>query len=166
MHYSNLPHEAIDLATYGTMVGRLVLAAACGALIGWLASRRSGQREAHDKAAGLRTHMLLALGGCLFTLITLRVGSGDPLRVVQGMLIGTGFIAGGVIFRQGDLVRGLTTAVGLWVMGAIGTAVGVGEYFLALLGTLIAFLVMSLLQKVERRLVKHPEPPAGGGKQA
>ena len=149
----------IDLATYGTMVGRLVLAAACGALIGW-------QREAHDKAAGLRTHMLLALGACLFTLVTLRVGSGDPLRVVQGMLVGTGFIAGGVIFRQGDLVRGLTTAVGLWVMGAIGTAVGVGEYFLALFGTLIAFLVMSLLQKVERRLVKRPEPPAGGGKQA
>lgn len=160
MHYSNLPHEATDLvAMYGTMVGRLVLAAACGALIGW-------QREAHDKAAGLRTHMLLALGACLFTLVTLRVGSGDLLRVVQGMLVGTGFIAGGVIFRQGDLVRGMTTAVGLWVMGAIGTAVGVGEYFLALLGTLIAFLVMSLLQKVERRLVKHPEPTAGGEKQA
>ena len=134
---------------YAVPVLRLVLAGACGAAVGW-------QREAHDKAAGLRTHMLLALGACLFTLVTLGLGAGDPMRVVQGMLVGTGFIAGGVIFRQGDLVRGLTTAVGLWVMGAIGMAAGLGQYFLALVATAAVFLVMGALQQMECRLGRRP----------
>jgi len=68
--------------------------------------------------------------------------------------------------RRPSVEYGPPYAVGPVEPGAIGTAVGVGEYFLALLGTLVAFLVMSLLQKVEHRLVKHPEPPAGGGEQA
>ncbi len=140
---------------YAVPVLRLVLAGACVAAVGW-------QREAHDKAAGLRTHILLALGACLFTLITLQMGAGDPMRVIQGMLIGTGFIAGGVIFRQGDLVHGLTTAVGLWVMGAIGVAAGLGQYFLAVLTTAAVFFVMSVFQQVERRIVHRP-PGDGAG---
>ena len=82
------------------MVIRLVLSAACGALIGW-------QREKKDKAAGLRTHMLLAIGSCLFTMVGLQFVAGDAIRLVQGTLMGTGFICGGVIFRQGPSVRGL-----------------------------------------------------------
>jgi len=140
---------------YAVPVLRLTLAGACGALVGW-------QREARDKAAGLRTHMLLALGACLFTLVTLDMEMGDPIRVVQGMLIGTGFIAGGVIFRQGDLVRGLTTAVGLWVMGAIGVSAGLGRYFLAVVATAAVFLVMSVLQQVEQRIAHRP-PGDGAG---
>jgi len=148
-------HNPIPVILWGAVaVWRLALAAACGAAIGW-------QREAQDKSAGLRTHMLLAIGACLFALVTVRLDGGDPLRLIQGMLMGTGFIAGGVVFRQGDLVRGLTTAVGLWVMGAIGMAAGVGQYFLAVLATAAAFLVLSVLRRVEVKVARHP--PEGGG---
>ena len=143
---------------YVTDVSRMVLAAACGAVIGW-------EREAHEKAAGLRTHMLLAIGACLFALVALRmhesVAQTDVMRLLQGMLIGTGFICGGAIFRDGGSVRGLTTATGLWVMGAVGLAVGVGQYFLAILTTVVTFAVMEFAYRTKRK----PEtPPLGGEK--
>jgi len=145
------------LTPHGTQVLRLASAAACGAVIGW-------QRERSDKAAGLRTHMLLALGACLFTLVTLRMAVGDPMRVVQGMLIGTGFIAGGVIFREGPSVHGLTTAVGLWLIGAVGLAMGVGEYFLGILATLLALLVIAVLGRAERRVARRSGRESGDAK--
>jgi len=133
-----------DLARSGIMVLRLLLAAVCGAMIGW-------QREKKDKAAGLRTHMLLAVGSCIFTLVGLSMDGGDILRIVQGTLMGTGFICGGVIFRQGPTVRGLTTAVGLWGLSAIGVACGAGMYVLALLGTLLSFVVIAEFVRLEER---------------
>jgi putative Mg2+ transporter-C (MgtC) family protein len=143
---------------YVSDVGRLALAAACGALVG-------GQRERRDKAAGLRTHMLLAVGACLFTLVAIRVHPDDITRLIQGIVTGAGFLAGGVIFREGASVRGLTTAVGLWVMGAVGLAIGVGEYFLGILATAVTFVVLSFLQWVEQRIARHPGegPPHSGG---
>jgi putative Mg2+ transporter-C (MgtC) family protein len=143
---------------YVTDVGRMVLAVACGAAIGW-------ERESHEKAAGLRTHMLLALGACLFALVALRmhedVAQTDVMRLLQGMLIGTGFICGGAIFREGASVRGLTTATGLWVMGAVGLAAGVGQYFLAILTTVVTFVVMEFVRRTKHK----PEgPPQGDGK--
>jgi putative Mg2+ transporter-C (MgtC) family protein len=143
---------------YATDAGRLLLAAACGAVVG-------REREAHEKAAGLRTHMLLAIGACLFALVALRMSEEtartDVMRLLQGMLIGTGFICGGAIFREGASVRGLTTATGLWVMGAVGLAVGVGQYFLAILTTVITFVVMEFVRRAKH---KTGEPPQGGGK--
>ena len=144
-----VPEEAAWLAErawhYGEMVLRLMLAGGCGALIGW-------QREKKDKAAGLRTHMLLALGSCTFTLVGLGMAGGDILRVVQGTLMGTGFICGGVIFREGPTVRGLTTAVGLWSLSALGVAAGAGEYVLAVLAALAAFAVMAGFVRVEEKI--------------
>jgi len=143
---------------YGEMLLRLALAGACGALIGW-------QREKKDKAAGLRTHMLLALGSCTFTLVGLGMSGGDIIRIVQGTLMGTGFICGGVIFREGPSVRGLTTAVGLWSLSAIGVAAGAGEYLLAVFGTLGSFAIMAGFVKVEERIepdVPEPSVPMGG----
>ncbi|MBE3123802.1 MAG: MgtC/SapB family protein [Planctomycetes bacterium] len=151
------------VAVYGVQVVRLLLAAVCGAVVGI-------QRERHEKAAGLRTHMLLAIGACLFSLTALRlhadVAQTDVMRLVQGMLMGTGFIAGGVIFRDGASVRGLTTATGLWVMGAVGLACGIGEYFLAIVATVLTVITLSVLRQVEQKLhhsgdkdigdVKHP----------
>ena len=144
---------------YATDVGRLLLAAACGAVVG-------REREAHEKAAGLRTHMLLAIGACLFALVALRMGESldktvDVMRLLQGMLIGTGFICGGAIFREGASVKGLTTATGLWVMGAVGLATGGGQYFLAILTTAITFVVMEF---VRREKHKTETPPQGGQK--
>jgi len=136
----------LDVALhYGEMVLRLVLAGVCGALIGW-------QREKKDKSAGLRTHMLLALGSCTFALVGLGMAEGDILRIVQGTLMGTGFICGGVIFRQGATVRGLTTAVGLWSLSAIGVACAAGEYALALIATAGAFAIMAGFVKVEEKI--------------
>jgi putative Mg2+ transporter-C (MgtC) family protein len=144
---------------YGEMLLRLLLAGACGALIGW-------QREKKDKSAGLRTHMLLALGSATFTLVGLGMSGGDIIRVVQGTLMGTGFICGGVIFREGPTVRGLTTAVGLWSLSAIGVAAGAGEYVLALLATLGAFAVMAGFVKVEEKIepdIRDQSIPMDGG---
>jgi putative Mg2+ transporter-C (MgtC) family protein len=135
---------------------RLLVAAACGALVGW-------NREMSEKAAGLRTHMLLALGACLFTVMGARMST-DTTRLLQGMVTGTGFLAAGVIFRQGASVQGLTTAAGLWVMAAVGLTIGLGEYFLGILATVVTFLIMSVLRKVEDRIVErlHKDGPAGG----
>jgi putative Mg2+ transporter-C (MgtC) family protein len=140
-------------AVYVEEFVRLSVAGLCGAMVGW-------QRERHEKAAGLRTHMLLAIGSCLFTLVALRVRPDDVGRAMQGIITGAGFLGGGVIFREGASVKGLTTATGLWVMGAVGMAIGTGEYFIGVLATILTFLVLSIMFLVERRFARHAEPPA------
>jgi putative Mg2+ transporter-C (MgtC) family protein len=128
---------------------KLVVALACGAAIGW-------ERERHEKAAGLRTHMLVSGGACLFAIVAIQIHAefpqSDMLRVVQGALMGTGFLAGGVIFREGASVRGLTTAAGLWMLAAIGLAVGLGSFLLAFVATVLSFVTISLLGKIEPKV--------------
>jgi putative Mg2+ transporter-C (MgtC) family protein len=132
----------------GEVLLRLVMSGLCGALIGW-------EREIREKAAGLRTHILVALGSCLFTILSFRLASevsgSDPMRVVQGLLMGLGFLAGGVIFREGASVRGLTTPAGLWVLGAVGLAIGMGRYAEGVLGAVLAFLVIDILPRLEKK---------------
>ena len=133
-----------------TMVLKLFVALVCGAVIGF-------EREYRDKAAGLRTHILVCLGACLFGMLGLVLAAGykaDILRLAQGLLIGIGFLGGGVIFKEGDTVKGLTTAAGIWVMGAIGLAIGVGSYLLALIGTAFCFLTLTLFGYVEKLVKK------------
>lgn len=136
---------AIDLWEFGETVLKLVLSGLCGALIGW-------EREVEEKSAGLRTHMLVALGSCLFTILSLDLSSktamADPSRVIQGLLMGIGFLAGGVIFREGPSVKGLTTAAGLWILGAVGLAIGMGRYAEGILGSLLAFLVIEAIPHI------------------
>ena len=127
---------------------RLFLAAVLGGIVGW-------ERESHDKGAGLRTHMLICIGACLFSLVTREIDRSFPgehfdvLRVVQGLLLGIGFLCGGVIFTRKGSVRGLTTAAGLWVLTAIGLALGFGHYALAALGTALAFIVIATLKQAD-----------------
>lgn len=133
---------------------RLLLAGLCGAIVGY-------EREKHEKGAGLRTHMLICVGASLFTLVALRVAEqsgGDMLRLIQGMLLGIGFIAGGLIFTQGGSVRGLTTAAGLWVITGVGVAAGLGYYFLAVFGTILAAIILAWLKPVESRIHEQDEP--------
>lgn len=136
---------AIEVWEFGETVVKLLLSGVCGALIGW-------EREVEEKSAGLRTHMLVALGSCLFTILSLemesRSGISDPSRVIQGLLIGLGFIAGGVIFREGPSVKGLTTAAGLWILGAVGLAIGMGCYAEGILASLLAFLVIEAIPHI------------------
>jgi len=137
-------------------VFRLLVAALCGAVIGW-------EREVHEKGAGLRTHILMCVGACLFALIALSMHrdfpGGDVLRLLQGMLLGVSFLAGGVIFTRGGSIHGLTTAAGLWVLTGIGLAVGLGYYFLAACTTLLAAATIAWLKRLERHLHRGPESP-------
>jgi len=133
-----------------TILLRLFLAVICGAVIGL-------EREVRDKAAGLRTHVLVCLGACLFAMVGIDVVGeykADILRLAQGILIGIGFLGGGVIFKEGNTIKGLTTAAGIWVMGGIGMSIGIGSYLIGLIGTVFAFLTIALLDRVETRIRK------------
>lgn len=125
---------------------RLFMALVCGAVIGL-------EREMHDKAAGLRTHILVCLGACIFGIVGLELVSSyegtDVLRIAQGLLVGIGFLGGGVIFKEGPSIKGLTTAAGIWVMGGIGLAVSIGSYYLAILGTLFTLITIAVFGRLE-----------------
>ena len=137
------------------VAGKLLMAGACGAAAGW-------ERELKEKGAGLRTHILICVGACLFALVAVRMHEqypgGDILRLIQGMLLGVGFIAGGVIFTQRGSVRGLTTAAGLWVLTGVGMAVGLGYYFLAIFGTVLTTAVVAWMKQIEG-IIHHPPGP-------
>ena len=130
---------------------RLLLASICGAIIGF-------EREIRDKAAGFRTHILVCLGACIFGILgieLIEIGLGvDVLRLAQGLLMGIGFLGAGVIFKEGDSIKGLTTAAGIWVMGAVGFAIGVGSYLLALVATVFALLTMAFFGRAEGLIKK------------
>ena len=126
---------------------RLFLAMVCGATIGL-------EREIRDKAAGFRTHILVCIGACLFGMLGLTLvnvyKNADILRLAQGLLIGIGFLGGGVIVREGASIQGLTTAAGIWVMGAVGLAIGVGSYGIAFAGTVFGLLTITLFGGIEK----------------
>jgi putative Mg2+ transporter-C (MgtC) family protein len=137
------------------LVLRMMLAIGLGGLLGY-------QRERQGKAAGLRTHMLVALGSAFFVLIPLQAGMplADLSRVLQGLLAGIGFLAAGTILKQRaeEQIQGLTTAAGLWLTAAIGVAVGLGRETSAVLGTGLALVILALLPQVGPP-TEAPEPP-------
>ncbi len=136
--------------TIGSMLGKLVLATILGGIVGW-------EREVHDRPAGLRTHMLVCLGSTLITLVSISFGAkSDPSRIAAQIVSGIGFLGAGTILRQGNFVRGLTTAASLWTTAGIGLAVAVGRelLILAVLTTLIVFLTLSVLSRLEASLGK------------
>ena len=122
------------------MLLRLLLAAALGAVIGY-------QRERAGKPAGLRTHVLICVGAALFTVASLYgFGAGaDPARVAAGIVAGIGFLGAGAIMRTGEgIVAGLTTAATIWVVAAIGLAVGAGLYLASAVATALTLVVLFL----------------------
>jgi putative Mg2+ transporter-C (MgtC) family protein len=129
------------------LLGRLLLAAVLGGLVG-------AERELADQPAGLRTHMLLTIGACLFTLIS-AYGFGaptDPSRLAAQIVTGIGFLGGGAIVRHGLTIRGLTTAASIWATASLGVAVGVGRYLLAAGATVLVVLTLFGLRVVRNRL--------------
>ncbi|MFC3940903.1 methyltransferase [Pseudomonas gingeri NCPPB 3146 = LMG 5327] len=138
---------------------RLLIAALLGGVLGF-------EREQKGKAAGVRTHMLVALGAALFVLVPQMSGAqADAMsRVVQGVIAGIGFLGAGTILKghadeEGQHVKGLTTAAGLWMTAAIGVAAGLGRESTAVLSTLLALGVFSLMPRVVRLLEKQPPTP-------
>lgn len=121
------------------MALRLLLAALCGAGVG-------SQREHANKAAGLRTHILVALGSALYTIVSMD-GFGDkadPSRVAAQIVVGIGFLGAGAILHSQTTVTGLTTAASIWATAAIGLAAGVGMYFLTIVSTVVVLVVLQL----------------------
>jgi putative Mg2+ transporter-C (MgtC) family protein len=121
------------------------------------------EREYRSRPAGLRTHVLVSLASALLMLAAvhqvkwmndtpLEVMRIDPVRMAHGVLTGVGFLCGGVIFQQGFSVHGLTTAASLWITSAIGTLFGVGLYGLAVVGTVLAVVMLSAARWLDRAM--------------
>jgi putative Mg2+ transporter-C (MgtC) family protein len=141
--FSDLP----DLEQLTRVVVRLLLAALLGGLLGW-------ERESKGKAAGLRTHMLVAIGAAVFVMIPQQAGvdDADLSRIIQGVVAGIGFLCAGTIIkgRGEEQVQGLTTAAGIWLTAAIGVAVGLGREASALLVALLALVIFAGLPALDR----------------
>lgn len=138
--------------------GQLLLASFLGMLLGTERSVIAG------KGAGTRTFALVSLGSCLFTIISVLVTTGyigianfDPMRLTAGVITGIGFLGAGVIIFRDDMLKGLTTAAGLWVSSAIGVAVGFGLYSVAIFTTLLTLLVFTGIWFVENNLMSWTE---------
>lgn len=153
--FSDLP----DAEQATRVMLRLVLAALLGGLLGI-------EREQKGKAAGVRTHMLVAMGAALFVLVSQQSGmlSADLSRVVQGVVAGIGFLGAGTILKghvkghsDEEQVKGLTTAAGIWLTAAIGVAAGMGREATAVLSTLLALGILALVPRLVR-LIEKPEP--------
>jgi putative Mg2+ transporter-C (MgtC) family protein len=134
---------------------KIFLSFALGSIIGI-------EREIHEKPAGMRTHILVSLATTLFTMLSISDSFGDPMlsgndptRIASGVLTGMGFIGAGVIISTGGHVRGITTAASLWITTGVGMAVGLGEYPLAILITVLTLLILSVLFSFEKFLNKH-----------
>jgi putative Mg2+ transporter-C (MgtC) family protein len=140
--FSGLP----DVRQMVSLVTRLLTAMILGALIG-------AQRERSGKPAGLRTHMLVAMGGALFVLAPLeaRMELDGVSRVIQGIVTGIGFIGAGAILKLQDKreIEGLTTAAGIWMTAAVGIAAGLGHLGLALVSTVLTWITLSIIGKIE-----------------
>ena len=129
---------------------RLALAVLFGGLIGW-------EREVKNKPAGLKTHILVSLGSCSFALITLSFfetldpkANADPIRTIDGIIGGIGFLGAGAILQSRGSVKGITTAATIWMAGALGLAAGTGFYIvggLSMAITLVILLGVGFLEK-------------------
>lgn len=134
-----------DVGELTTITIRLLMAAILGGVLGF-------EREQRGKAAGIKTHMLVAVGSALFVLIPQQAGLSEAelSRVVQGVIAGIGFLGAGSIVKGHDEkdLKGLTTAAGIWLTAAIGVAAGLGRESSAIVCTLLALIILLIMPKV------------------
>jgi putative Mg2+ transporter-C (MgtC) family protein len=138
-----------DLEDWTRITLRLLVAALLGALIGY-------DREIKNKSAGLRTHMLVALGAAIFIITPMQSGMEmeDLSRVVQGIIAGIGFLGAGAILKleHNETIHGLTTAASIWMTAAIGIAAGLGREMTATLSAAITLFVLAALYRLESKI--------------
>ncbi len=127
------------------VVFRLILSALIGMLIGL-------DREIKQKSGGLRTHGIITSAASLYTIISVSIFGADPGRVVAQIVTGVGFIGAGVIFKDQDKVKGITTAADIWMSAAIGAAIGLGLYKAAIVSTIIIILILAPARAIDRAL--------------
>jgi putative Mg2+ transporter-C (MgtC) family protein len=140
------------LITEQQIVLRLLGAAVLGGLVGL-------ERERHNQPAGLRTHIILAIGAALAMCVSIDlamqfqpyVPNGDPARLAAQVISGIGFLGAGAIFKYGTGVKGLTTATSLWTIAIVGLAVGAGHYFPAAVATALLLIALSALDALEKK---------------
>jgi putative Mg2+ transporter-C (MgtC) family protein len=150
--HAHLERPVIDVALQLDLAVRLIVAAGLGAAVG-------AEREIHNHPAGIRTHMLVALGSGLFTVLSIHgfTGSGggspvDPTRIAAQIVSGIGFLGAGAILKDGVVIRGLTTAASLWATAAVGMAAGAGEYVIALVSAVIILVSLWPINLLAERL--------------
>lgn len=156
--WETVKQEFSDLAELSEIVRmllRMLLAVLLGGMLGY-------ERERRGRAAGLRTHMLVALGSALFVLVPIQSGiAPDSLsRVLQGVTSGIGFLGAGAIIKLSDGhpgIRGLTTAASIWLTAAIGVAAGMGHAATAILATLFALFILSTLRRSKSHIRHDPD---------
>jgi len=146
-----------ELAGLLELIARPLVAVIGAGILGW-------EREVHKKPAGLRTQMMVGLGASMFTLATLEFYRGmslaggtvriDPLRVVEGVIGGIGFLGAGCIIQARGSVEGITTAATIWVVGALGVCCGLGYYLFAATTVLLGLIVLSGLGFLEKRVLE------------
>jgi len=131
------------------IVIRLCIAFAAGGIIG---IERSSRRQ----VAGLRTHILIAIGSCCLMMLSIwlpqQLNVGDPGRIAAQVVSGMGFLGAGAIIRLGTNIRGLTTAASLWLTAAVGLTIGAGMFIAALTAVILAIITLILLHRLERKL--------------
>lgn len=145
----------IDVYELGEVAAKIALSAILGGIVG-------AEREWSGKWAGLRTHMLIAVGAALITDVSVEIGARyaqgssawDPGRIAAQVVSGVGFIGAGTIIQARGTVRGLTTAAGLWVAAAIGMAVGARFYAEALVGTAALVITLAALDPLEKKYLQ------------
>jgi putative Mg2+ transporter-C (MgtC) family protein len=143
----------------GEICLRLLCAMAVGMIIGT-------EREYTNRPAGLRTHILVALGACVVTITGQMIfiqyhalGSNpDPARLSAQVITGVGFLGAGTILRQGSHVKGLTTAASLWAVACLGIAAGFGFYGIAIAGMIFIFITLTILEFLQHKLIGSHEP--------
>jgi putative Mg2+ transporter-C (MgtC) family protein len=140
-----------DWAQLARVAVRLAVAAALGWLLG-------AERESMGKAAGARTHMLVALGSALFVIVPAEIGlrEGDLGRVIQGIATGVGFLGAGTILKRTDRleITGLTTAATIWLTAAIGLGIGAGQIWISVMCAVSAWIILSLVALSEGRAAR------------
>lgn len=147
------------------IVIRLIAATLLGGIIGF-------EREYLARPAGMRTHILVALAAATFAVVTLELlaysqskgtDNADPIRIIEAVTAGVAFLAAGTIIVSRGEVQGLTTGASLWLAGAIRVACGIGYYFIAILATVLAVFVLTVLRWVEKAMPRKAGPPATDG---
>ncbi|MFH1240025.1 MAG: MgtC/SapB family protein [Candidatus Diapherotrites archaeon] len=131
------------------LILKLVISVLLGSTVGI-------EREMHQSSAGMRTHALVALGATIFTIMSLTFLD-DSTRIAAGIVTGIGFIGAGAIFRSENKVTGLTTAANLWVVAAIGLAVGIGYYYVAVAAAIIIIVILIVGRIFEKKALNRRE---------
>jgi len=129
--------EPFSLQADLIVILRVMIAFFLGGLIGW-------ERERDGISAGIRTYGAISLGACVFGIVSISIIGADPSRIAAQVATGIGFLCGGVIFRQGDYVVGLTTAATLWATSAVGLAISFGMYIIGVMTTALIFILLYL----------------------